>query len=262
MRVLQLASVKVEFGGLVAVDDLSFSVRQGTIHSLIGPNGAGKTTVINTITGLYRPSHGEIRVAHTDISQSRPDEICRLGVARTFQNTQLFGEMTALENVVIGADIHARYGIFESITRLPRYRRGERRSVHRALELLDMVGLRADAFVNAAALPFGKQRQLELARALASNPKLLLLDEPAAGLRSAEIDSLNEMLLKLRDERGITILLVDHVMKVVMRISDRITVLNFGHKIAEGTPIEVRGDPEVTRAYLGSKVNRARTSQH
>src|SRR3954451_4235156 len=242
MDALQLANVSVRFGGLVAVDDLSFNVREGAIHSLIGPNGAGKSTVINSITGLYRPTTGKVLVFQEEVSGKRPDQICRVGISRTFQNTQLFSEMTVLENVLVGAHIRTRYGILQSVLHSSQYWTEERLTHERALELLDTVGLLPDAATSAGALPFGKQRQLEIARALASRPKVLLLDEPAAGLRFAEIDRLNQTLLKLREGNTLTILLVDHVMKVVMNISDYVTVLNFGHKIAEGTPEAVRGD--------------------
>jgi branched-chain amino acid transport system ATP-binding protein len=260
MNALQLTRVTVRFGGLTAVDDLSFRVQQGAIHSLIGPNGAGKSTIINAITGLYPLTQGAIRVLEKDLSGKRPDEICRFGVARTFQNTQLFGEMTVMENVLVGAHIHTRYRIVQSVLRSPQFAKSEQQSRDRAVNLLEKVGLGSDTATNAASLPFGKQRQLELARALASNPKLLLLDEPAAGLGAAEIDRLNRTLLMLRDQYSLTILLVDHVMKVVMSISDKITVLNNGQKISEGTPDEVRADPEVKRAYLGDKGHRARTT--
>ncbi|MDB5591179.1 ABC transporter ATP-binding protein [Enterovirga sp.] len=260
MNALELSGVTVRFGGLVAVNGLSFSVQDGAIHSLIGPNGAGKSTVINTITGLYAPTEGAVRVAGRDTARLRPDQIACAGVARSFQNTEMFGEMTVIENILIGAHRQARHGLFASALRLPSYFRGEAEMRRRADELLEMLGLGRDRDTLASALPFGKQRQLELARALASSPKLLLLDEPAAGLRSAEIDHLNRTLVRLRDEHRLTILLVDHVMKVVMNISDRITVLNFGQKIAEGTPAEVRADPEVRRAYLGDRPDRARAS--
>ena len=259
MDALQLAKITVRFGGLVAVDDLSLNVREGAIHSLIGPNGAGKSTVINSITGLYRPTAGKVLIFQEEVSGKRPDEICRLGISRTFQNTQLFSEMTVLENVLVGAHTRARYGIVQSVFHLSQYWTEERLTRQRASELLDMVGLLPDAATSAGGLPFGKQRQLEIARALASCPKVLLLDEPAAGLRAAEIDRLNQILLKLREGYGVTILLVDHVMKVVMNISDYVTVLNFGRKIAEGTPETVRADLEVKRAYLGEQVKRART---
>jgi branched-chain amino acid transport system ATP-binding protein len=257
MKSLQLQGLTVRFGGLVAVDNLSFAIEEGAIHSLIGPNGAGKTTVINVISGLYPISQGSVRFRGNEILGERPDEICRAGVARTFQNTEIFGEMTVLENVLVGGHIHAKYGLLPSMLQTPKYFALEQELHERAESLLDAVGLSRDRDTPAGNLPFGKQRPLELARALASGPKLLLLDEPAAGLRAVEIDELNQALVKLRDRHELTILLVDHVMKVVMNISDRITVLNFGQKIAEGTPSEVRTDPEVRRAYLGDRHDRA-----
>lgn len=257
MNALELCDLTVRFGGLVAVNEFSLSVKKGTVHSLIGPNGAGKTTVINTITGLYPASHGSIRVSSQEVLGRRPHEISALGVARTFQNTEMFGEMTVLDNVLVGAHSHARYGLLSSIVRSPGYLRYESAIRDRARDLLHIVGLSGEQDMAAANLPFGKQRTLELARALASGPDLLLLDEPAAGLRAGEIDHLSQSLLNVRDQHGVTILLVDHVMKVVMDISDRITVLNFGEKIAEGTAREVRSDPEVRRAYLGDDPDRA-----
>ncbi len=257
MKSLAVQGLTVRFGGLVAVDNLSFAIEEGAIHSLIGPNGAGKTTIINVISGLYPISQGSVCFRGSEILGDRPDEICRAGVARTFQNIEIFGEMTVLENVLVGAHIHAEYGLFSSILQTPKYFVLEQEIHERAKSLLDAVGLSRDQDTLASNIPFGKQRPLELARALASGPKLLLLDEPAAGLRAAEIDELNQTLVKLRDRHGLTILLVDHVMKVVMNISDQITVLNFGQKIAEGTPSEVRNDPEVRRAYLGDRHERA-----
>jgi len=257
MKSLEVQELTVRFGGLVAVDNLSFAIEEGAIHSLIGPNGAGKTTIINVISGLYPISQGSVCFRGSEILGDRPDEICRAGIARTFQNIEIFGEMTVLENVLVGAHIHAEYGLFSSMLQTPKYFVLEQEIQERAKNLLDAVGLSRDQDTLASNIPFSKQRPLELARALASGPKLLLLDEPAAGLRVAEIDELNQTLVKLRDRHGLTILLVDHVMKVVMNISDRITVLNFGQKIAEGTPSEVRNDPEVRRAYLGDRHERA-----
>jgi branched-chain amino acid transport system ATP-binding protein len=257
---IELQRLVVRFGGLVAVSDVSFSVREGSVHSLIGPNGAGKSTVINAITGFYRPSNGSVSIFGRDVAGLRPDQISRAGVARTFQNTETFGEMTVIENVLVGAHRQADYGVLGAMLRLPKFSRQESDLYDRAAELLELVGLGPDRDMLASALPFGKQRPLEIARALASSPKVLLLDEPAAGLRAAEIERLNQTLANLRREHGLTILLVDHVMKVVMNISDRITVLNFGQKIAEGTPEEVRTDAEVRRAYLGDRRARARAS--
>ena len=251
MNCLEIEGLTVRFGGLVAVDELQFSVRANSIHSLIGPNGAGKTTVINTVMGLYPASHGSIRFQGRDILGAPPYRISQAGIARTFQNIEVFPDMTALENVLVGAHGRVDYGSFSAMLRTPRFRADERMIVGRARELLEIVGLIGEAEVPAASLPFVKQRLLELARALAGDPKLILLDEPAAGLRAAEIEEFNQRLVALRDQYGLTILLVDHVMQVIMNISDRVTVLNFGRKIAEGTVDAVRADPEVQRAYLG-----------
>ena len=260
MNCLEVERLTVRFGGLTAVDALDLVVADGAIHSLIGPNGAGKTTVINVVTGLYPAAAGSIRFRGRPILGRRPDEISRAGIARSFQNTEIFPEMTVFENVLVGAHRHADYGPVAAVLRTPRFRRQEKLVTERSEALLDAVGLGRERDVLAANLPFGKQRRLELARALASSPTLLLLDEPAAGLRAAEIEDLNRTLVRLRGQYGLTILLVDHVMQVVMNISDRITVLNFGRKIAEGTPEAVRADADVRRAYLGDHAGRARAS--
>jgi branched-chain amino acid transport system ATP-binding protein len=260
MSCLEVEQLTVRFGGLVAVDDLQFSVQSNSIHSLIGPNGAGKTTVINTITGLYPASAGSIRFHGQEILGARPHRISRAGIARTFQNIEVFPEMTVLENVLVGAHCRADYGPLSGMLRTARFNTEERMIVQRAEELLNMVGLSSEVETSAADLPFAEQRLLELARALAGNPTLLMLDEPAAGLRAAEIDELNSRLVRLRDQYGLTILLVDHVMQVIMNISDHVTVLNFGRKIADGTVDAVRINPEVRRAYLGDRPNRARNT--
>jgi branched-chain amino acid transport system ATP-binding protein len=257
MTNLEIERLTVRFGGLVAVDDLSFAVQPGSIHSLIGPNGAGKTTVINTVTGLYPASDGSIRLGGSEILGARPERIARAGIGRTFQNAELFAEKTVIENVLVGAHGRAAYGIVAAMLRTPGFRRQEQDMVGQASALLHAVGLAGERDMPAATLPLGKQRLLELARALAARPKLILLDEPAAGLRAAEIDDLNRTLSDLRDRLGLTILLVDHVMQLVMNISDRVTVLNFGRKIAEGSAASVRVDPEVRRAYLGDERARA-----
>lgn len=256
---LELRDVTVAFGGLVAVDGVSFAVHPGVIHSLIGPNGAGKSTALNAITGLVRISRGSIRLSGQEIGGLGPHKVAARGVARTFQNTELFRGMTALDNVVIGAHRDTDYGFAAAVARTPRFRRSESATIAFAESILADVGLADDRHVAADSLPFGKQRRLEIARALAARPRVMLLDEPAAGLRAAELEQLNALLAKLRDERGMTILLIDHVMQVVMNISDMVTVLNFGRKIAEGSPDSVRRDPEVRRAYLGSALAHAAT---
>ncbi len=242
-----------EFGGLRAVDDISLDIPVHSIVSMIGPNGAGKTTVFNMLTGLYKPTSGRILFAERDITRVRPDIITGLGVARTFQNIRLFGAMSAVENVIVGRHVRMRAGLFGSILRPPWVRREERAVRERARELLAYVGLREDAFDQLAAqLPYGDQRRVEIARALASDPTLLLLDEPTAGMNPQESSALTAFMRQLREELRLTILLIEHDMKVVMDVSERVTVLDHGQKIAEGPPDEVRANPDVIEAYLGA----------
>jgi len=254
---LSIRDISVRFGGLVALDAVTLDVSPGKIQAVIGPNGAGKSTLLNVITGIYTASDGRIDFEGDRIDGRSPHAINRQGIARTFQNTELFGEMTALDNVLIGLDRYYAYGGVAAAWQGSGYRRIEQSARDEAMELLTLVGLAGDEMEQAASLPFGKQRRLEIARALATRPRLLLLDEPAAGLRAAEIDALNRILLDLRSQRSISILVIDHVMPLVMAISDWITVLNFGRKIAEGTPEAVRRSPEVIAAYLGEKAAHA-----
>jgi ABC-type branched-subunit amino acid transport system ATPase component len=240
----------MRFGGLVALDSVSFDIRRGEILGLIGPNGAGKTTCFNAMTGVYRPTSGSVRLEGKPLGRQQRYQITRLGIARTFQNIRLFGEMTALENVVVGADARHRTSVVGALLRLPRHHREEREAVERAMALLEFVGIADRAADKARNLPYGYQRRLEIARALATEPKLLCLDEPAAGFNPAEKDNLMGLIRKIRDD-GYTVLLIEHDMRLVMGVTDRIVVLEFGKKIAEGLPMEIRDNPAVVAAYLG-----------
>lgn len=248
--ILTLDSVTLRFGGLTALDDVSFTINKGEILGLIGPNGAGKTTCFNVVTGIYKPTKGDVRFEGKSIKGLKRYQITRLGIARTFQNIRLFNVMTALENVLVGADSRHRTGVISALFRLPRHRQEEADGYERAMELLRFMDIEDEADQLAAHLSYGHQRRLEIARAMATGPKLLCLDEPAAGFNPAEKKTLMELIRKVRD-RGYTVLLIEHDMRLVMGVTDRIVVLEFGRKIAEGTPAEIRDNPAVIAAYLG-----------
>ncbi|WP_125115124.1 ABC transporter ATP-binding protein [Agathobaculum sp. Marseille-P7918] len=251
MAMLEVTSLGISFGGLRAVDELSMKIEEGGLVGLIGPNGAGKTTVFNMLTGVYRPTDGGIRLDGQNLIGKKPHDICKMGVARTFQNIRLFSNLSVLDNVKTGLHNEVTYTLAESLLHLGSYHKKERQMDARAMELLDVFDLGSVADYKAANLPYGKQRKLEIARALATDPKLLLLDEPAAGMNPNETEELMETIELVRKKFGVTVLLIEHDMKLVSGICEYLYVLNFGRLLAEGTPSEVLKNPEVVTAYLG-----------
>ncbi len=250
--VLELKNITKNFGGISALTDVSFQINEGEIFGLIGPNGAGKTTMFNVITNMFAPTSGEILFLGENISGIKPHKITDKGICRTFQNIRLFSQMSVLENVLVGAHCRNKSGVLKSVFRTKSQKQEEKSNYEVALELLELVGLSRYENTIAENLAYGQQRRLEIARALASNPKLLLLDEPAAGMNETETENLFDLIKKVQ-QRGVTVLLIEHDMPFVMKLCDRITVLNFGKKLAEGTPTEIQNNQDVIEAYLGSE---------
>ncbi|EMD1305461.1 MULTISPECIES: high-affinity branched-chain amino acid ABC transporter ATP-binding protein LivG [Serratia] len=250
---LQVEGLSMRFGGLLAVNNVALTLNEGEIVSLIGPNGAGKTTVFNCLTGFYRPTGGTIKLRDRHLEGLAGQAIARMGVVRTFQHVRLFREMTVIENLLVAQHQHLKSGVFAGLLKTPAFRRAEAEALARAAEWLERVGLLSMANRSAGNLAYGQQRRLEIARCMVTRPELLMLDEPAAGLNPKETDELDHLIVELRDRHKVSVLLIEHDMKLVMGISDRIYVVNQGTPLAQGTPAEIRNNPDVIRAYLGEE---------
>ena len=253
MAMLEVKNIGISFGGLKAVDNFSLTIEKGQLYGLIGPNGAGKTTIFNLLTGVYKADHGAIFLDGKELTGKSTIEINQAGIARTFQNIRLFKEMSVIDNIKVGLHESMKYDLASSLIRLPNYWKEEKHCTERAFELLDIFHMADMAYTQAGSLPYGAQRRLEIMRALATSPKLLLLDEPAAGMNPSETAELTETIRRIRDEFNIAVLLIEHDMSLVMGICEGIAVLNFGRIIAKGTPDEIRNNPQVIEAYLGKK---------
>ena len=262
MSLLQTTNVVKRFGGLIAVNKMTFSVEQGRIVSIIGPNGAGKTTFFNTLTGIYTPEEGQILFKDKSLIGLRPDQVAATGIARTFQNIRLFGSMTVIENILVGMHIQLKQNAFDTLFRSRKFNTEEKDAEQRASDLMEYVGLKNVGNELARNLPYGGQRRIEIARALAASPTLLLLDEPTAGMNPNESEDAIKLFRRIRDEKGITILMIEHDMRVVMGISEHITVMDYGEKIAEGSPQEIRSNQRVIEAYLGRGAAVAHEQKH
>ncbi|MDD2480962.1 MAG: ABC transporter ATP-binding protein [Lutispora sp.] len=255
MEILRSDNITMQFGGLTAVKDFNLTLNKGEIVALIGPNGAGKTTAFNMITGVYKPTNGKIYYKGSEITHMAPYQITKLGIARTFQNIRLFKDLSVLENVLIANHLHIKSNVFEALLRLPKYKNEDRKMMRKSLELLEIVGLADEKHEKSSSLPYGKQRRLEIARALATSPELLLLDEPAAGMNPTESEDLTKFIRQIRDDFNLTIFMIEHHMQVVMGISERIYVFDYGITIAHGSPKEIQNNQRVIEAYLGVDEN-------